>query len=170
MSEHDHDEQLTSPDEVKEPKLKFAIALTSVTLVGEIIGGWWTGSLALLIPAAMLVAPLLPREAVLHPGGMVISLPAVFLAAVFALAGAAMGGLELAQNNYLLEMAPPRKRSTYLGFLYTVGVPLAWAPFVASLLIGPGDRFMLGFGLSLLAALVCLHSILRLSEVREEEA
>ena len=129
-----------------------------------------TGSLALLIPAAMLVAPLLPREAVLHPGGMVISLPAVFLAAVFALAGAAMGGLELAQNNYLLEMAPPRKRSTYLGFLYTVGVPLAWAPFVASLLIGPGDRFMLGFGLSLLAALVCLHSILRLSEVREEEA
>ena len=51
MSEHDHDEQLTSPDEVKEPKLKFAIALTSVILVVEIIGGWWTGSLALLSDA-----------------------------------------------------------------------------------------------------------------------
>ncbi len=31
--------------------LKFAIALTSVTLVGELIGGWWTGSLALLSDA-----------------------------------------------------------------------------------------------------------------------
>ena len=36
---------------MKEPKLKFAIALTSVTLVGELIGGWWTGSLALLSDA-----------------------------------------------------------------------------------------------------------------------
>ncbi len=48
MPEHNHDEQLTSPDAVKEPKLKFAIELTSVILVGEIIGGWWTGSLAQL--------------------------------------------------------------------------------------------------------------------------
>ncbi len=36
---------------MKEPKLKFAIALTSVILVGEIVGGWWTGSLALLSDA-----------------------------------------------------------------------------------------------------------------------
>jgi len=36
---------------VKEPKLKFAIALTSVILVIELIGGWWTGSLALLSDA-----------------------------------------------------------------------------------------------------------------------
>ncbi len=42
---------MNSPDEVKEPKLKFAIALTSVILVVEIIGGWWTGSLALLSDA-----------------------------------------------------------------------------------------------------------------------
>jgi len=51
LPEHNHDAKLTSPDEVKEPKLKFAIALTSVTLVGELIGGWWTGSLALLSDA-----------------------------------------------------------------------------------------------------------------------
>ncbi len=36
---------------MKEPKLKFAIVLTSVILVVEIIGGWWTGSLALLSDA-----------------------------------------------------------------------------------------------------------------------
>ena len=51
MPEQDCETHSNSPDEVKEPKLKFAIALTSVTLVGEIIGGWWTGSLALLSDA-----------------------------------------------------------------------------------------------------------------------
>jgi cobalt-zinc-cadmium efflux system protein len=51
LSEHDSEAQPTSPDAVKEPKLKFAIALTSVILVGELVGGWWTGSLALLSDA-----------------------------------------------------------------------------------------------------------------------
>ena len=51
MPEDDHEAKLKSPDAVKEPKLKFAIALTSVILVVEIIGGWWTGSLALLSDA-----------------------------------------------------------------------------------------------------------------------
>lgn len=128
-----------------------------------------TASLALLIPAAMLLAPSLPRDPAWHWGGVAVNFPAIFLTGVFALVGAATGGLELAQNNYLLEVAPPRKRSTYLGFLYAVGVPLAWAPFVASLLIGPHDRFLLGFALSLAAVLVCLYNLLRLSEVREEE-
>ena len=32
MPEHNHDTQLNSPDEVEEPKLKFAIALTSMIL------------------------------------------------------------------------------------------------------------------------------------------
>ncbi len=45
LPEHDHHAHSNSSDGVKEPKLKFAIALTSVTLVGEIIGGWWTGSI-----------------------------------------------------------------------------------------------------------------------------
>jgi len=35
LSEHNHGSTMTSPDEVKEPTLKFAIALTSVTLVGD---------------------------------------------------------------------------------------------------------------------------------------
>ncbi len=46
-----HDHETHSLDEGKEPKLKFAIALTSAILVVEIIGGWWTGSLALLSDA-----------------------------------------------------------------------------------------------------------------------
>lgn len=51
MHEHNHGTKLSSPDEVKEPKLRFAIALTAVILVVELIGGWWTGSLALLSDA-----------------------------------------------------------------------------------------------------------------------
>ena len=51
LAEHNHDAQLNAPDRAKEPMLRFAIALTSVILVGELIGGWWTGSLALLSDA-----------------------------------------------------------------------------------------------------------------------
>ncbi len=51
MADHNHSIQLTSPDEVKEPKLRFAITLTAVILIAELIGGWWTGSLALLSDA-----------------------------------------------------------------------------------------------------------------------
>jgi MFS family permease len=129
-----------------------------------------TASLVLVVPLAMLTAPLLPPEAQMHLGAWQASAPAAYFVAVFALVGAATGGLELGQSNYLLEVAPPRKRATYLGFQSTVGVPLAWAPLAAALLIGRSDRFMLGFALSLLAALVCLYNVLRLSEVREENA
>ncbi len=48
---NDHTAGLSSSDEVKEPKLRFAIALTSVIFLVEVIGGWWTGSLALLSDA-----------------------------------------------------------------------------------------------------------------------
>ena len=48
---NNHDAKLSSPDEVKEPKLRFAIILTSLILVVELVGGWWTGSLALLSDA-----------------------------------------------------------------------------------------------------------------------
>ena len=48
---NNHGEKLSSSDEVKEPKLRFAITLTAVILIAELIGGWWTHSLALLSDA-----------------------------------------------------------------------------------------------------------------------
>lgn len=45
MSEHDHDRSIAG-------KIIWAVALTAVTLVAEIIGGIWTNSLALLSDAA----------------------------------------------------------------------------------------------------------------------
>ena len=127
-----------------------------------------TSSLALLLPLAMLAARWIAPDALLQVGAWSLPAPVVFFAAVFALVGLASGGLEMASGNYLLEVAPARKRSTYLGFSATIGVPLAWAPFAASLLIGSHDRFGLGFAVSLVAAVVCLASVLRMAEVRGE--
>ncbi len=128
-----------------------------------------TSCLCLTVPLAMLAAPLTPERVVIHVLGLPLEASVVYLLAVFVLLGLTTGGLELGANNYLLELAPPRKRSTYLGFLSTLNVPLAWAPLLGALLIGRADRFLLGFGLSLAAAIVCLYNVLRLSEVRYEE-
>lgn len=128
-----------------------------------------TSSMALLIPLLMLGASWLQPEASLTVIGLNVDLRVAYLVAVFAVVGMTTGGRELGQSIYLLEVAPARKRATYLGFMSTVMLPLAWAPLLASLLIGRADRFMLGFGLSLAAALICLYNVARLSEVRFEE-
>ncbi len=127
-------------------------------------------ALSLLVPLAMLAAPLIKPGAELHLGTLVVQLPVAYYAVVFGLVGLITGGLEMAYSNYLMEVAPARKRPTYLGFRSTLGVPLAWAPFVASLLIGAQDRFAVGFVLSLAAALVALVNALRLGEVRQSDA
>ena len=127
-----------------------------------------TSSLALLVPVAMLAAPLVPIGSTVAAGGLVVSAPLAYLTAVFVLLGLATGGLELGYNNYLLEVAPPRKRSTYLGFLSTLNLALAWAPLAGSLLIGQADRYALGFALSVVAGAVCLWNVVRLGEVRGE--
>jgi MFS family permease len=127
-----------------------------------------TSSLALLVPVAMLAAPLVPAGSRVAVAGLSVSAPVGYLAAVFVLLGLATGGLELGYNNYLLEVAPPRRRSTYIGFLSTINLVLAWAPLAGSLLIGGADRYMLGFALSVVAAGVCLYNVVRLGEVREE--
>jgi MFS family permease len=125
-----------------------------------------TASLALLVPAAMLAAPLVPTEARVVMLGLSIEAGLAYLTAVFVLLGLATGGLELGYNNYLLEVAPPRKRSTYIGFLSTLNLVLAWAPLAGALLIGQAGRYTLGFALSLVAAGVCLYNVMRLGEVR----
>jgi len=125
-------------------------------------------SLALLVPLAMLAAPLVPTNSTVAIAGLSISAPVGYLAAVFVLLGLVTGGLELGYHNYLLEVAPPRKRSTYLGFLSTINLLLAWAPLAGALLIGGAGRYTLGFALGLVAAGVCLYNVVRLGEVREE--
>jgi MFS family permease len=127
-----------------------------------------TSGLVVLIPVAMLAAPLVPVGSTVALLGLVVSAPVAYLTAVFVLLGLASGGLVLGYNNYLLEVAPPRKRSTYLGFLSTLNLFLSWTPLAGALLIGSANHFALGFALATVAALVCLYNVLRLGEVREE--
>lgn len=128
-----------------------------------------TSSMALLIPLLMLGMSMVQPDSALTVIGLSVDLQVAYLVAVFAIVGTTTSGRDLGHSNYLLEVAPARKRATYLGFMSAVMLPLAWSPFLASLLIGRADRFMLAFGLSLAAALICLYNVVRLSEVRFEE-
>jgi MFS family permease len=127
-----------------------------------------TSALVVLIPVEMLAAPLVPPGSTVAVAGVIISAPVGYLTAVFVLMGLASGGLELGYNNYLMEVAPPRKRSSYLGFLSTLNLFLSWTPLAGALLIGSANRFALGFALATVAAVVCLYNVIRLGEVREE--
>jgi len=51
MVHHDHSHDAGGADREKSAQLSFAVILTAVVLVGEVIGGIWSGSLALLSDA-----------------------------------------------------------------------------------------------------------------------
>jgi MFS family permease len=123
-------------------------------------------SVAALLPAGLaLLAFVVPPVAL----GTWLGVPWTLRLVVFSLAfvpqGFAMSGMAMGQTNYLLDIAPNRRRATYLAFSSLVGLPLAWWPVAGALLIGQA-RFQLGFGVALLAAAGTVAMVLRLREPR----
>jgi MFS family permease len=125
-----------------------------------------SGGLSALLPVAVLLTPLIPRITLLGPGSLVPDLTVAYLLALFVLIGASQSGMEVGQTNYLLEVAPTAKRTTYLGFYYTVLTPASFAPLVGALIIGTGNYYMLGFGLAALLGLWSVASVVGMDEVR----
>ena len=103
------------------------------------------------------------------PLGRVFGVPMTLRLALFALAfvpqGCAMSGMTMAQTNYLLDIAPNRRRATYVAFSSLLGFPLAWWPVAGAFIIGEA-RFALGFGIALLAAIGTVTLVTRLREPR----
>ena len=160
-------------------------AAVGIFLMGRVVAysgsnGVWSylsdrkgNRLVLLASAVAIVAlPVLVALAWLIPapgpsaGATLLSWRAVYLLGVFAVVGSAMSGEQLAQTSYLLEVAPARLLPTYLGFYYTAMFPLAWVPLLGALLIGGAERYLLGFGLSLLMAIGMLVNVIKLREIR----
>ncbi len=97
--------------------------------------------------------------------GVPFTLPLAVFSLAFIPQGFAMSGLAMGQTNYLLDIAPNRRRVTYLAFSSVVMLPLAWWPVVGALLIGE-SRFVLAFVVALLAALASFTNAWRLREPR----
>jgi MFS family permease len=123
-------------------------------------------AVAALLPSALALASLMvPRV----PLGTWLGVPFTLPLAVFTLAfipqGFAMSGMNIGQTNYLLDLAPNRRRPTYVAFSQMLMFPLAWWPVAGALLIGH-SRFALGFGVALVAAVGTLAMVVRLQEPR----
>lgn len=125
-----------------------------------------SGVAATMLPLMMALGPQILQIELAWLGGSVSSVTVYFLLG-FVLVGLSSGGQMLGQINYLLEVAPPRLRTTYLGFYFTVLLPLAWVPVIGSLIIGQAGRYTLGFVLSLIMAVAMLINVVKLGEIRE---
>ena len=100
--------------------------------------------------------------------GVPFTLPLAVFSLAFIPQGFAMSGLAMGQTNYLLDIAPNRRRVTYLAFSSLVMFPLAWWPVAGALLIGE-SRFVLAFVVALLAAVASFTNAWRLREPRAAE-
>jgi len=133
-----------------------------------------TNALGLLAPAAVLLAPHLAARPAFSALGLSFTPQLGGLCAAYLLVGFARTGQMMGETNFLLEIAPERRRPTYLGLMQTCLMPMAFAPMLGVALIGrPGNqpqRFELAFVCSLLFSLLGLLLIKRLQEPREESA
>jgi len=126
-----------------------------------------SGICAIALPAMVMLAPRIPQTVLFPTNG--VDIREAYFVLVFVVAGLFLSSQLLGQNNYLLEISDGRTRPTYLGFYFSVLIPLAWMPLVGALAIGNAGRYHLGFMLSLVAAVGLLVNAVKLGEPRNEE-
>jgi len=123
------------------------------------------GSLALVVaPAIALGIGLLPEVPVRALGAN--TLRQVLFPLVFAASGFAAQGASIGDTNYLLEIAPPRRRISYIGFMNVVTIPLFGIPALAGYL-AKGFSYYAVFALSSAAALLAVAISAALEEPRQ---
>lgn len=124
---------------------------------------------ALLLPLGSLLISLLPDLTLLSTGSYRLGLHVAACYTLFALAGFARDAAIIAQSNYVLEIAPERRRPTFMAVSYTLIMPCLFLPCLGGLL---ADRVAGGmqiiFALAVLAIGSALFTALGLKEPRDE--
>jgi len=118
--------------------------------VGEKYGVRWvlimTGALMALPSLFAILAAFLPSS---------WQLPCYFL--VFVADGISVSGMWVGFMAYMLNIAPPLSRPTYLGFMNTILFPMSFAPLIAGVLVNFVDYeglFAMSVGMGVLAFVV----------------
>jgi MFS family permease len=99
-----------------------------------------------------------------------LDLPLLLYLVALALASTAQQGYILAQNAYLIESAPDGRRPSYIAFLSTLSLPMAFIPLLAGVVV---DH--VAYGMDYLLVVVALTGLLtwrtaaRLQNVRREK-
>ncbi|MFQ6131078.1 MAG: MFS transporter [Armatimonadota bacterium] len=130
-----------------------------------------TNALGLLSPTAILAAPHFPPQPSWGFMGLSFTPQLLTVCVAVFLVGFARTGQFMGETNFLLDIAPARRRPTYLGLMQTCLIPMAFAPLLGAALIGrPGDRpqhYELAFACSLIFTVLGLVLITQLKEPRE---
>lgn len=146
-----------------------SFSATFATLLWRHLGDVY-GNRVLLMAGAVLgvVAPFVALMTALMPparlGGCDLRLTLYLL--VFATAAPALSANGIAYTNYLLEIAPETRRPTYVGFMYTIGTPLAFAALVGGYLADT-TSFEFVFVLSQVFAVAAVWLAWRMDEPRQ---
>ncbi len=123
----------------------------------------------LLVPAFTLISPYLPDDALFRIGATAVTWQFVSIALAIMLVGASASGQLLGFNAFLLEMLPPRRRSTFMGAFYLMVLPTAAVPIIGAAAIGTSNNFALGMIVSGVLGLLMTLQIIHLREVRETQ-
>jgi len=128
-----------------------------------------SGSLFALAPIVALLAPRVPQVFSLAVPLVPVALDlplCVYLLALCAF-GLAMQGNMIGRNSFVLEIAPPDRRPSYVAFLNTIAFPLTVLPTAVGALVGHDvERLDVVFIVIALSGVLTFLSALRLREVR----
>ena len=116
-------------------------------------------------PTLAFIAQGVPPLPIYLPTGNIVGANVVVFMAAFVIGGFVMSGSQIGAMNYLLELAPERRRATYLGFMYAVYALLAFMPTLGGLIV-EHHSYNLVFGLALLAASIGVFPTISLAEPR----
>ena len=134
--------------------------------VGEKYGVRWV----LIITAGMMgIPPILAFSSGILP--ISLQMPAFFL--IFIVGGILGNGMMVGFMAYMLNIAPPRNRPTYIGFMNTLLMPVSFAPVLGGLLapyIGYRWLFAISIGICFIAFRIAtgLQEIMHDNEVEAE--
>ena len=146
-----------------------SFSATFATLLWRHIGDVY-GNRLLLMAGTLLavVAPFVASVAALMPPVQALGLDlrlTIYLL-VFATAAPAFSANGIAYTNYLLEIAPETRRPTYVGFMYTIGTPLAFTACLGGYLADvTSPEFV--FVLSQVFAITAVWLVWRMDEPRQ---
>jgi MFS family permease len=128
----------------------------------------WSSVMGVLPATIALLSLVVPATPLGSWSGIQVSLRLAVFSLAFVPLGFATTGQQMGQTNFLLDIAPDRRRPTYLGFSYLVMFPLSWAPVAGALVIGEA-RFALSFAIATVAAAATVLTVTRLREPRADD-
>ena len=110
-------------------------------------------------PAFAIIAPRIPFKEINLFGGVfgTINSQVLFLVLSFMVSGAVIGGQIIGYFTYMLEIAPKRRRPTFIGFTNLFGLPLIFTGLVAGYIsehLGFETAFVVAAGFSILSIFV----------------